>query len=175
MKPDGVFLQTLGKAYEEVKKSFMLNMIKEKMDFDEDLFQETMIKCSESYKDDPKDLKKIKAYFWVAFRINTIKKLSRQKHFESMDDIEIDIIDETYNSDIDKFVEITKIELYEKFGEELSDMWLKHVSEGVEYEDLEKEYGINNVHYIFKKIRKYIREEIPKKNSTFRELMKTLR
>jgi hypothetical protein len=45
----------------------------------------------------------------------------------------------------------------------------------LDYEDIEKESGITNVHYQFKRIRKYIREEIPEKNPRFKELMRTLR
>lgn len=175
MKPNVVFLQKLGEKYEEIKKLFIVNMKKEKMEFDEDLFQETLIKCSETYKDDVNDMKKIKAYFWVAFRTNTIKKLSRQKHFEDIDEIDFDIIDEEYNPDVDEFVDIAKQELYDKFGEGLTNLWLRHVCESLDYEDIEKESGITNVHYQFKRIRKYIREEIPEKNPRFKELMRTLR
>lgn len=175
MKPNDVFLQKLGEKYEEVKKTFIVNMKKEKMGFDEDLFQETLIKCSETYKDDVNDIKKIKAYFWVAFRTNTIKKLSRVKHVENIDEIDFDMIDEEYNPDIDEFVDIAKEELYDEFGEEITDLWIRHVVESLDYDEVEKESGIRNVHYQFKKIRKYIREEIPKKNPRFKELLKTLR
>lgn len=175
MKPNDVFLQKLGEKYEEIRGLFIVNMKKEKMEFDEDLFQETLIKCSETYKDDVNDMKKIKAYFWVAFKTNTIKKLSRQKHFENIDEIDFDIIDEEYNPDIDEFVDIAKKYLYEEFGTELTDLWLRHVCESLDYEEVEKESGIHNVHYQFKKIRRFIREEIPQKSPRFKELMRTLR
>ena len=43
-----------------------------------------------------------------------------------------------------------------------------------EYEEIEEEYGIKNVHYQFKKIRKFIRTELPKRNAKFVELVRNI-
>ena len=145
------------------------------MKFDEDIFQDTLIKCSETYKDDVSDIKKIKAYFWTAFKTNTINCNQRRKRVEDIDATPVDIIDEEYMEEIDEFVEIAKDALYGEFGEEITDLWLRHVTKDEEYEDLARESGINNIHYQFKKIRKYIREELPKKNQRFKEIMGILR
>lgn len=145
------------------------------MKFDEDIFQDTLIKCSETYKDDVSDIKKIKAYFWTAFKTNTINCNQRRKRVEDIDATPVDIIDEEYMEEIDEFVEIAKNALYGEFGEEITDLWLRHIIKDEEYDDLEKESGINNIHYQFKKIRKFIREELPKKDRRFREIMGILR
>jgi DNA-directed RNA polymerase specialized sigma24 family protein len=152
-----------------------MNISKLKMNFDEDIFQDTLIKCSETYKDDVSDIKKIKAYFWTAFKTNTINCNQRRKRVEDIDATPVDIIDEEYMEEIDEFVEIAKDALYGEFGEEITDLWLRHVTKDEEYEDLARESGINNIHYQFKKIRKYIREELPKKNQRFKEIMGILR
>ena len=175
MVPSPVFLSQVSSQYNEIRKSFEINIKKLKMEFDEDIFQDTLIKCSETYKDDINDIKKIKAYFWMAFKTNTINRVQRRKHIEDIDATPVDIIDEPYNPDIDEFVEIVKDELYGEFGKTIADLWLRHAAQGEEYVDLEKESGINNIHYQFKKIRRYIREEIPKHNPRFKEIMRTLR
>lgn len=153
-----------------------MNISKLKMNFDEDIFHNTLIKCSETYKDDVSDIKKIKAYFWTAFKQNTLNHVERTKHTEDIDSCKgLDIIDEEYMEEIDEFVEIAKDALYGEFGKEITDLWLRHVIQDEEYEILERESGINNIHYQFKKIRKYIREELPKKNQRFKEIMGILR
>lgn len=170
------FMEAISSQYDEIKKSFQLNMSKLKTEFSEDVFQDTLLKCCETYKDNNKDLKKMKAYFWMAFKINTLNKIQRRKHIEDIDSlVGFDIIDEEYIIEIDEFVEIVKDELYNEFGKEIADLWLKHAAQDTSYEKIEEESGIQNVHYLFKKIRKYIREEIPKKNVRFRELFMILR
>lgn len=175
MLPNYEYLNQISLRYDEIKKSFQMNISKLKMNFDEDIFQDTLIKCSETYKDDVSDIKKIKAYFWTAFKTNTINCNQRRKRVEDIDATPVDIIDEEYMEEIDEFVEIAKNALYAEFGEEITDLWLRHVTKDEEYEDLARESGINNIHYQFKKIRKYIREELPKKNQRFKEIMGILR
>jgi len=176
MIPNPEFLRQVSLIYEDIKKSFKLNIIKLKMEFDEDVFQDTLLQCANTYKDDVTDIKKIKAYFWVAFKQNTTNRLKRKKQMEDIDSMKgFDIIDDEYQPEIDEFVEIVRDELYEEFGEKISNLWLRHAAQREHYIELEEESGIDNIHYQFKKIRKYIREELPKKNPRFRELMKTLR
>lgn len=175
MLPNYEYLNQISLHYEEIKKSFQVNMSKLKMKFDEDIFQDTLIKCSETYKDDVSDIKKIKAYFWTAFKTNTINCNQRRKRVEDIDATPVDIIDEEYIEEIDEFVEITKNALYGEFGEEITNLWLRHIIKDEEYDDLEKESGINNIHYQFKKIRKFIREELPKRDRRFKEIMGILR
>jgi hypothetical protein len=175
MLPNYEYLNQISLHYEEIKKSFQVNMSKLKMKFDEDIFQDTLIKCSETYKDDVSDIKKIKAYFWTAFKTNTINCNQRRKRVEDIDATPVDIIDEEYMEEIDEFVEIAKNALYGEFGEEITNLWLRHIIKDEEYDDLEKESGINNIHYQFKKIRKFIREELPKRDRRFKEIMGILR
>ena len=175
MLPNYEYLNQISLHYEEIKKTFQVNMSKLKMKFDEDIFQDTLIKCSETYKDDVSDIKKIKAYFWTAFKTNTINCNQRRKRVEDIDATPVDIIDEEYMEEIDEFVEIAKNALYGEFGEEITNLWLRHIIKDEEYDDLEKESGINNIHYRFKKIRKFIREELPKRDRRFKEIMGILR
>lgn len=170
------FIDTVAENHDEIKQIFMLTMTAAGLPFDEDMFQETLIKCEMTYKDDTENVEKVKAYFWTAFKTNTIKALSRQKHVEDITTLkEFDLIDDEYICEIDEFVVMVKDELYKEFGKELSDVWLRHSAMGETYGKLEDKCPKQNMHYQFKKIRKYIREELPKKNPRFRELMDTLR
>ena len=170
------FMRIISSQYDAIKKSFQLNMSKTKIEFNEDVFHDTLLKCCETYKDDNADIKKMKAYFWMAFKTNMLNMVQRRKHIEDIDSLRnFDIIDDEYIMEIDEFVEIVRDELYMEFGKEVSDLWLKHVANNEHYESLEKESGVENIHYQFKKIRKYIREELPKKNKRFKELLATLR
>ena len=170
------FMEAISSQYDAIKKSFQMNMSKLKTEFSEDEFQDKLLKCCETYKDDNTDLKKMKAYFWTAFKTNTLNKKQRSKHFEDFDSLkDFDIIDDEYIVEIDEFVDIVKEELYLEFGKEITDLWLEHVEKNMHYEEIEEHSHVMNIHYQFKKIRKYIREELPKKNIRVRELLGVLR
>lgn len=175
MFTDYTFMETVSANYEEIKKTFIGNMSSLKMEFDEDIFHDTLLNCCRVYKDDTKNVEKVKAYFWVAFKTNMLNKQKRCKHMENIDELEdFDIIDEEYVPEMDDLVELVRNELYEEFGQEISDMWFKHVIMNETYEKLQEETDVHNIHYQFKKIRKYIRNELPKKNEKFIELMRVL-
>lgn len=168
-------MEMVADNYSEIKKSFTINTQALKMEFNEDIFHDTLLRCSVTYRDDVNDFKKIKAYLWVSYKINVLNKMQRTKRMENIDELEgFDIIDEVYNPEIDELFEIVRTELYDKFGEFITDIWFEHVILEKEYEEIEEEYDIKNVHYQFKKIRKYIRTEIPKKNKKFNEIVRNL-
>lgn len=169
------FLRVVNEHYKEIKKSFILNVSKLKMSFDEDIFHDTIIKCGEVYKDDTKDYKKVKAYLWVSYKTNLINKLERTKRMESFEELtNFDIIDEEYIPEMDEMMDIVQYELYQEFEADVVNIWFKHILENKDYNELEAESGIHNIHYQFKKIRKYIRYELPKKNRRFKEIMNIL-
>lgn len=175
MATNNAFMERVADKYSEIKKTFTINAQALKMEFNEDIFHDTLLKCSVTYRDDVNDFKKIKAYLWVSYKINVLNKMQRTKRMENIDELEgFDIIDEVYNPEIDELFEIVRTELYDKFGEFITDVWFEHIILEKEYDEIEEEYGIKNVHYQFKKIRKYIRTEIPKKNKKFIEIVRNL-
>lgn len=166
------FLRMVNEHYKEIKNMFILNVNKLKMSFDEDIFHDTIIKCGEVYKDDTNDYKKIKAYLWVSYKTNLINKLERTKRMESFEELtDFDIIDEDYIPEMDEMMDIVRYELYQEFNADIVNIWFKHIIENKEYDELEEESEIHNIHYQFKKIRKFIRYELPKKNKRFKEIM----
>jgi hypothetical protein len=175
MATNNAFMERVADKYSEIKKTFTINAQALKMEFNEDIFHDTLLKCSVTYRDDVNDFKKIKAYLWVSYKINVLNKMQRTKRMENIDELEgFDIIDEVYNPEIDELFEIVRTELYDKFGEFITDVWFEHIILEKEYDEIEEEYGIKNIHYQFKKIRKYIRTEIPKKNKKFIEIVHNL-
>lgn len=175
MATDYAFMETVSAHYDEIRRTFIGNMGGLKMDFNEDVFHDTLLNCCRVYKDDPENVEKVKAYFWVAFRTNMLNKRKRTKRMENIDELEgFDIIDEEYVPEMDELFELVRNELYKEFGQETSDIWLRHVTMNESYEKLQAESNMHNMHYQFKKIRKYIRTELPKKSVRFNELLGAL-
>lgn len=175
MARDCAFMGQIAEHYNEIKKTFIINAQALKMEFDEDVFHDTLLRCSITYKDDINDFKKIKAYLWVSYKINVLNKKQRTKRGENIDELtDFDIIDEVYVPEIDEIYDMVREELTNEFGEQLTNIWFEHVVLNKEYEELEQQYNIHNIHYLFKKIRKYIRTELPKKNKQFLELIRNI-
>lgn len=166
------FLEMVSGHYQEIKQSFILNINKLKLDFNEDVFHDTIMKCAETYKDDANDYMKVKAYLWVSYKTNLINKLERTKRMDYFEELgDVDITHEEYVPEMDEMMDIVRYELYQEFDADIVNLWFKHIVENKEYKELEKESGIHNIHYRFKRIRKFIRYEMPLKNKRFKEIM----
>lgn len=166
------FLRVVGEHYNEIINCFKINAQALKTNFYEDTFHDTIIKCSETYKDDTNDYKKVKAYLWVAYKTNVLNKMQRTKHMECFEELQdFDIIDEEYIPEMDELYEIVKQELYDEFGTDIVDLWFEHVCDDKTYEEIEEKSGITNIHYQFKKIRIFIRNVMAKKSTHFKELL----
>lgn len=168
-------MEKVSKNYKEIKSAFLANSHTLKMQFDEDVFHDTLLCCCKCYKDDTNDLKKVKAYFWVSYKTNMLKKALSNKPIDYFEDMkEFDMMDEEYVPEMDELADMVKNELELEFGEYVANLWLRHVVLDLTYEEIEKESNIHNVHYTFKKIRNFIRQELPKKNPRFKEIVRNL-
>jgi hypothetical protein len=169
------FLTIVGKHYKSIKLCFQTNVNSLKLLFDEDIFHDTIMKCAEAYKDSDTDIKKIKAYLWISYKTNLINKLERYKPMESLEELkDFDIIDIEYLPEMDELLDVVQFELYNKFDSDIVNAWFEHVVNNKTYEDIEKTFNIHNLHYQFKKIRNYIRTELPLKNKRFKDLLNIL-
>lgn len=71
--------------------------------------------------------------------------------------------------------EYIKQELYKKFGEPYTNLWLRHVCCNETYEKLIQETGNTNLKYICRKILKYVREELTKRDLKTKQMIEDLR
>lgn len=77
--------------------------------------------------------------------------------------------------EIDELAEYIKQELYKKFGEPYTNLWLRHVCCNETYEKLIQETGNTNLKYICRKILKYVREELTKRDLKTKQMIEDLR
>lgn len=144
--------------------------------FDEDVFMDTIIHCNETFSTDNATDLDVDNYFWVAFKQNSFSKISRNKfcntiNFENLVE-EDDIIDEEYNNDIDKIVDLIKNEVKNEFGEKIYDAWLLHICNNYSYSELDLcGYEGLNLHNEFRQIKRHICNKFIKKNKKIRVLL----
>lgn len=99
----GTFMNIVAYKYKEIKTLFKSRLMKIGIQFDEDLFNDSFIKCATKFNDDIITYDVVIKYFWTTY-LNTIKsefKNSEKLCFESIDNEIHDCIDNTYNEYID--------------------------------------------------------------------------
>jgi hypothetical protein len=60
MATNNAFMERIADNYSEIKKTFTINAQALKMEFNEDIFHDTLLRCSVTYRDDVMILKKLK-------------------------------------------------------------------------------------------------------------------
>ena len=157
------FMDLVAKNFDSIKETVIKKCKSHEIEFNEDLFMDTILCCERVFGDKLISLNDCMKYFWVAYynKIKTYK--SKQNIFVSYDDIinyniQQPIID-SYNPLIDsEYNSIVKI-AYDKFDKEYVDAWLIHICEGKTYKEL-REMGYDfKFNDIFKRITKYIKKE----------------
>ena len=98
-------------------------------------------------------------YFWMAFKNNTLREIGYIRN-NTTDQIPEDIIDEYDDEKIDLFDVVTKL-IIDEFGEEIYQLFSLHAN-GMTYEELYKITKKENLKYIFRKVREYVRGKIKK-------------
>lgn len=141
------------------------------LEFDEDLFVDTLLKCNNTLnnKDLPKnDLLK---YWWVAY-CNELKRPKTYSQVDINENIDYyDRCDKTYDEEIDEIYELVINELYKKFDKHIIDAWVNHTCYNKSYKGLEEmgyKFKFNNE---FKKINRYIKTKLITSNVEITELL----
>ena len=171
------FLVIVGNDYGNIKMSFSKGIKRFQIPFSEDTFHDTLLMCSTAYNDDITSLMKIKSYLWTAFKLNSIKRAQRARHYDDISKAYnmADSSDDYRMEEIDELAEYIKQELYKKFGEPYTNLWLRHVCCNETYEKLIQETGNTNLKYICRKILKYVREELTKRDLKTKQMIEDLR
>lgn len=153
------FLTYVANNFKTIKNKFELQIKRVGLSFDEDIFSDTILKCNEKLKESNINDKEMLYYFWMAFKNNTLREIGYIRN-NTTDQIPEDIIDEYDDEKIDLFDVVTKL-IIEEFGEEIYQLFSLHAN-GMTYEELYKITKKENLKYIFRKVREYVRGKIKK-------------
>jgi hypothetical protein len=165
-----IFFSNIGPRFESFKTKMLKFSEKNKISFDEDIFMDTVIKCSQTFKTENATNDDVDKYFWVAYKQNYFSKVKRNKIGEiiDLDELEDDIIDDEYNSDIDDIISIIKEEIQRKFGERIYTLWFEHL----ETKGKTTDNDIKTLEKNVRKIKRYISGRYTKKNKNLKSLLK---
>ena len=153
------FLTYVANNFKTIKNKFELQIKRVGLSFDEDIFSDTILKCNEKLKESNINDKEMLYYFWMAFKNNTLREIGYIRK-NTTDQIPEDIIDEYDDEKIDLFDVVTKL-IIDEFGEEIYQLFSLHAN-GMTYEELYKITKKENLKYIFRKVREYVRGKIKK-------------
>jgi hypothetical protein len=168
------FFRNLEPRFKSFKANIKKLAHKNKINFNEDVFMDTLIKCSNTFPNESATNKDVDNYFWIAFKQNSFSNFSRNKFSNTIkfDDFGDNILNDEYNFDIDEIVDLIKNEVKDKFGDEIYNSWILHVCNGYTYSELEK-YGYEglNLHNEFRQIKRYICQKFVNKNKKLKMLL----
>jgi uncharacterized protein YjcR len=158
------FMNYIEENYESIKRKLkrVHNGYKEVL-FDEDVFQDTILKVNDSLKEKQFPREVHEKYFCQSFKRNLLRE--KLYHFNSMTDRvydfeNIDVSEEKFiESEID-FKLVVKT-LNEEFGEELTEIyidWLK----GYKIKELIEKYEVKSCYYHINKMTDFIKNFLKK-------------
>lgn len=157
----GTFSYVVANNFQEIKKNFKTGLKNSGYIWDEDIFMDAYIKCDNVLKDKIMDKKEALKYYWTAY-INKLKNKYKSR-YAIADEIpeDYDAIDEVYNEDKDLLCEVIYNAVLEKFGKPVANAWVDYRCFGKKSDQIMKEYKFDqDFHYILKRIKKYINEEL---------------
>jgi hypothetical protein len=168
-----IFFNKIENRFESFKNKIVNLSYKNNIGFDEDVFMDSILRCTETFKNENATEIDVDNYFWKAYKQNMISSCTRDKfkNFVPLDKIKDDNNDCVYSDDIDEIVKIITTEVKENFGDKILDAWLLHICNGVTYEELECEYAGLNLHNEFRQIKRYIHNKFIKENNRFKTLL----
>ena len=163
---------------DEIKKNFTIGLKKNGYLFDEDMFVDVGIRCATTLKDREMSKDECIKYFWTAYNNARKNQYWLPIHVSSDDEGDHDVVlkddSQPYDKNIDTVCNIICNAVKEKFGDVEYSMWMDKIYEGKTYKELKEKYGDINVLGIFRKIKKYILQKLPKTNKEYRERLDDL-
>lgn len=157
----GTFMDIVGARYKDIKCIFKSRSFNNNIDFDEDIFNDTFIKCVEKFGNKEIDYETTVKYFWTAY-INGVRTVANAH----MHDIVIplneeihDCIDEDTDCDYEKQLYKTVMEAVTvKFGEDNMQIYsLYKYHNWTEDELIMAGYDCNNLSEKIKTIHKFVK------------------
>lgn len=154
------FMNYIEENYESIKRKLkrVHNGYKEVL-FDEDVFQDTILKVNESLKEKQFPKEVYEKYFCQSFKRNLLRE--KLYHFNSMTDKvydfeDNDVLDDKFiesKVDFNLVVEVLRAEFGDKFTEIYVD-WLK----GYKIKELIDKYNVKSCYYHIDKMTEFIKE-----------------
>ena len=154
------FMNYIEENYESIKRKLkrVHNGYKEVL-FDEDVFQDTILKVNESLKEKQFSKEVHEKYFCESFKRNLLRE--KLYHFNSMTDKVYDF--ENVEESEEKFIEseidfkLVVETLKREFGDDLTEIyidWLK----GYKIKELIEKYEVKSCYYHIKKMNEFIKD-----------------
>lgn len=139
-----------------IKQQFRKQTLRKGLIFDEDIFSDTLAKCNKVFRERKMDRKTGMSYFWSAFKTNTLRERNYSRNKYRVDSSMLDYLDVLPESNEDVFDAVKDI-IVKKFGEDAFNLFLAHAC-GATYDELEDENKRNDLRYLFRKIRDFVRK-----------------
>lgn len=153
------FMNYIGENYESIKRKLkrVHNGYKEVL-FDEDVFQDTILKVNESLKEKQFPIEVYEKYFCESFKRNLLRE--KLYHFNSMTDKVYDFedIDISENNFIESKIDFKLVveKLKKEFGDKFTEIyidWLK----GYKIKELIEKYEVKSCYYHINKMNNFIK------------------
>lgn len=167
------FISIISNNFERIKKNFQTGLKTNGYEFDEDLFIDTLLRCSCTLKDKQMTEKEAAKYYWVSY-INSLKRVKSNPLEFDIEEYDIDDPEEEYNEDIDGLYNYIILSVESKFGTDISNAWREHICHGKTYKELEMMGYKMKFNYEFKRITRFIRNHLVK-HRIFIEFMSNVR
>ena len=159
------FMGIVAAHYMDIKKLFKSRLYNIDLQFDEDIFSDTFIKCATKFDNDIVSYDTAVKYFWTAY-LNNVKlsKINTTKiDFVELDENLHDCIDDVYNElyDDDYTINIYNIVMNAitvKYGRDLMEIYSLHKFHGWSKDDLiDAGYDCDNFETNIKEIHKFVK------------------
>lgn len=156
----GQFMDLISVHYTKIKSLFISRLNKLELEFNNDIFNDTFIKCAQKFNNDIITYDTAIKYFWVAY-INTLKnEISIQNNIcefvENFDEEIHDCIDIQENSRACYIYNIIMSEISKKFGDNDMNIYSLYMYHGWSIDELIKSgYDCTDFENKIKKIHKF--------------------
>ena len=180
----GTFNDIVSSNLDEIKRNFSIGLRKIGYTFDEDLFVDVGIRCVSTLNDKILTKSECVKYFWTAYQNANKNKYASSRiqiplcgsSDNSNESIEYSCAqqDNKYDKNIDIICGIICKAIKEEFSDTEYNIWMDHFYNNKTYKELREIYGDLNFLWIFRKIKKYITQKLPRINPTYREYVENM-
>ena len=153
----------ISENYELIKKSLKKDLRRNrKLEFDEDIFHDTLLKCIEKYSEIKfKNDEEFISYIIVSFKTNLkrdkLYAVNSKRYDGDVEDFASEFRDSSNEkSNIDINIIIDEIET--EFGEDSKNKFVDWLINQMPIKEINEKYNCNNSRYIIDKIKEYIKQ-----------------